>query len=342
MNILELSFEELVGQMQHRFGKGAFHAAAVYRQVFTCGSKDFRRLSAFSQSPALAWSLEEVLELDPAPISDIQREGDVLKFVSRLNDGENIESVLIPMANHMALCISSQVGCRMGCRFCQTGQMGLRRNLTAAEIVGQVFRARFTLKTPIRNLVLMGMGEPLDNFDAVARALAVITDQRGLNIAPKHITISTVGWLAGLEKLAGLKLPQLKLAVSLSAADDTLRSRLMPVNQKYPLADLKKALLAYPLQKDGTFFIEYVLIKGINDSRCHARQLAEYLSGLKVKVNLIGYNPRCNSPYEAPRAEDLLRFRDDLIECGVFVRLRASKGRRIMAACGQLGAVAGV
>ncbi len=339
MNILEFSFEQLVDQMQRRFGKGAFHAAAVYRQVFTCGGTDFRRLPAFSQSPALARSLEEEVVLAPAPVSHIQEEGDVSKFVSRLNDGEIIESVLIPMANHTALCISSQVGCRMGCRFCETGQMGLRRNLTAAEIVGQVFRAKFTLKAPVRNLVLMGMGEPLDNFDAVAQALAVITDQRGLNIAPKHITISTVGRLDGLKKLAGLNLPQLRLAVSLNAADDALRSRLMPVNQKYPLADLKKALLAYPLQKNGAIFIEYVLIKGINDSRRQARQLAQYLSGLKVKVNLIGYNPRRNSPYEAPVAEEMLRFRDYLIQHGVFVRLRASKGRRIMAACGQLGAV---
>lgn len=338
MDILGLTFAQFLSEVEHRFGKGHYHAAAAYRQIFGGGNNAFSHLPEFSQSPRLAHAFAQWLRLDPAPVIKIQKEGNLTKFVSRLKDGHTIESVSIPMANHQALCISSQVGCRMGCRFCETGQMGLRRNLTAAEIVAQVFAARFVLKTRVRNLVFMGMGEPFDNFEAVAQAILVFSDQRGFDIAPKHITVSTAGLIDGIEKLARLNLPQLKLAVSLNASDDKTRSELMPVNRKYPMDKLKAALLGYPLPKDGAVFIEYVLIKGANDGRAHACRLARYLEGLNAKVNLIGYNPRRNSPFAATSEADLIRFRDYLIEEKLFVRLRSSKGRRIMAACGQLGA----
>lgn len=337
MDILGLTYEQLVTKINARFGKGRYHAAALYRQVFSCGTKAIEHLPAFAQSRDLALALCQWIDLDPAPIVCVRKEQDVIKFISRLSDGCHIESVLIPMANHLALCISSQVGCRMGCRFCQTGQMGFQRNLSAAEIVGQVFQAKMRLGARIRNIVFMGMGEPLDNFDAVIQAISVLSDQRGLDIAPKHITLSTAGLVDGIHKLSQLGLPRLKLAVSLNGSDDALRSQLMPINRRYPLAELKAALLTYPLGRNESIFMEYVLIKGINDSHAQARQLARYLTGLKVKVNLIGYNPPEKNLYLAPEAEDLLRFRDNLIEQRLFVRLRASKGRRIMAACGQLG-----
>lgn len=337
MNILGATFEQLLSEIQSRFGKGAYHAAAVYRQVFGSGAKRFDHLPEFTQSLPLAQAIGCWIRLNPAPIIKVQREESVTKFVSRLEDGRQIESVLIPMANHLALCLSSQVGCRMGCLICRTGRMGFHRNLTAAEIVGQVFQAKMVLGANIRNLVFMGMGEPLDNFETVMQAIGVISDQRGFNIAPKHITLSTAGLVEGIQKLAKSQLPHLKLALSLNAADDRTRSILMPINRKYPLNALKRTLLKYPLPKDGAIFIEYVLLKGINDTFKHARQLGHYLSDLKVKVNLIGYNPCENSPYAAPGQADLFRFRDELIEQNIFVRLRVSKGRRIMAACGQLG-----
>jgi 23S rRNA (adenine2503-C2)-methyltransferase len=337
MNILELTFEQFLANIQSRFNKGAYHAAAVYRQVFGSGTKMFVHLPEFAQSPQLAQTISRRIRLNPAPIVTIQTEEGVTKFVSRLEDGQKIESVLVPMANHLALCVSSQVGCRMGCRICRTGRMGFYRHLTVAEIVGQVLQAKMVLGADIRNLVFMGMGEPLDNFETVMQAIRVISDQRGFNIAPKHITLSTVGLVEGIQKLAASQLPQLKLALSLNAADDRTRSALMPINRTYPLNMLKRALLKYPLPKDGAILIEYVLIKSINDTVWHARQLGHYLSDLKIKVNLIGYNPYQDSPYAAPSQADLILFRNELIKQNIFVRLRASKGRRIMAACGQLG-----
>ena len=337
MNILELTFEQFLANIQSRFNKGAYHAAAVYRQVFNSGTKMFDPLPEFAQSYQLAQAIGRRIRLNPAPIVTIQTEEGVTKFVSRLEDGQKIESVLVPMANHLALCVSSQVGCRMGCRICRTGRMGFYRHLTVAEIVGQVLQAKMVLGADIRNLVFMGMGEPLDNFETVMQAIRVISDQRGFNIAPKHITLSTVGLVEGIQKLAASQLPQLKLALSLNAADDRTRSALMPINRTYPLNMLKRTLLKYPLPKDGAILIEYVLIKSINDTVWHARQLGHYLSDLKIKVNLIGYNPYQDSPYAAPSQADLILFRNELIKQNIFVRLRASKGRRIMAACGQLG-----
>ncbi|MEJ2039640.1 MAG: 23S rRNA (adenine(2503)-C(2))-methyltransferase RlmN, partial [Desulfosarcinaceae bacterium] len=258
-------------------------------------------------------------------------------LVFRLKDGLEIETVVLPMANHNTVCISSQAGCRMGCRFCRTGRMGLLRHLSVAEIVAQVYMVRVALGMKVRNVVFMGMGEPLDNFDAVAQAVEVLGDQRGLDIAPRHITISTVGLVDGIKKLAALDLPQLKLAVSLNAPDDAVRNTLMPINGRYPMAVLKQALAQFPLARGNALFVEYVLIRGINDQPHQAHILADFLAGLPVKLNLIACNPAPDMPYAAPESEGVDRFLAELIDRGVFVRLRASKGAGIQAACGQLG-----
>ena len=259
------------------------------------------------------------------------------KLVFELADGERVESVIIPMANHATVCISSQVGCRMGCRFCRTGRMGWRRNLTAAEIVAQVFMVKVRLQVPVRNVVFMGMGEPLDNFAAVLQAVQVLEDQRGLNIAKRHMTLSTVGLPEALEGLAAINWPQLNLAVSLNAPNDGIRSALMPINDRYPMAVLKKALAAYIAKGGRALFVEYVLIRGINDDPGLAAQLAAYLKGLPAKLNLIALNPGPQSEFQAPDTGAVERFRGALIEQGIFVRLRSSKGAGIHAACGQLG-----
>ena len=248
-----------------------------------------------------------------------------------------METVLIPMANHMPVCVSSQVGCRMACRFCETGRMCLLRSLTADEIVAQVYMARVCLGMPVRNVVFMGMGEPLDNFDAVVHAIRILEDQRGLNIAKRRITLSTAGLVPGIERLAELKWPQLKLAVSLNATENSQRNDLMPVNRRYGLDQLKSALAHYPLARGNVLLIEYVLIKNRNDSEEDARRLARYVEGLPVRINLIPYNPGRSPPLEAPSEKEVLRFRQALIELGLFVRLRHSKGANICAACGQLG-----
>jgi 23S rRNA (adenine2503-C2)-methyltransferase len=263
---------------------------------------------------------------------------DVIKALLRLSDGHRVEMVIISMANHTTVCVSCQVGCAMGCRICQTGQIGLRRNLSAAEIVSQVYLAKVSMALNVRNVVFMGMGEPLDNFDAVAQAIEVISDQRGLNLAKGHITLSTSGLVDGIRRLADMNWPDLKLAISLNAPNDSLRDQLMPINRRYPLSALKAALQSYPLGRANALFFEYVLIKGINDAAPHAEALAAFLDGLPAKVNLIPYNPRPGSAFEAPSAEEVFGFQQKLVAQKIFVRLRASKGAGIMAACGQLGA----
>jgi 23S rRNA (adenine2503-C2)-methyltransferase len=338
MNLLALTYDQLTAEFRCRYGRGAFHAAALYRAFFRTPQCTPETLPEFRGSPGLARRVNADLDISVPHIVKQVREDDVLKLVLGLADGATVETVVIPMTNHTTVCVSSQVGCRMGCCFCQTGQMGLRRNLSVAEIVAQVYLVSVRLGYAVRNLVFMGMGEPLDNVDALAGAIAVLSDQRGLNIAKRHITVSTAGIAPGITRLAALDWPQLKLAVSLNAPNDTLRNTLMPVNRRYPLDVLKAALETYPLARGNVLFIEYVLIKEVNDAPEHASQLADYLRGLPVRLNLIPYNPRRESPYQAPTSDDVERFRQLLVGQRIFVRLRTSKGAPIQAACGQLGA----
>jgi 23S rRNA (adenine2503-C2)-methyltransferase len=341
VNVFALTCAEVAGEMSRRYGKGLYHAAALYREIFKKGNTSLAGVPELSRSPSLALQLTEDLRLPACRITARQQDG-VIKFASVLAGGHLIESVIIPSRGRTTLCVSSQIGCRMGCRFCLTGGMGWVRNLTVEEIVWQVYAARFELGHQIDNLVFMGMGEPLDNFANVLRAVGVMSDQRGLDIAHRHITLSTAGHADGIRALAALHLHKLRLAVSLNAADDGLRSTLMPINQKYPLGRLKEELLAFPLGKDGIVFIEYVLLAGINDSRAHAQQLARYLDGLPVRVNVIAYNGGSAAAYEPPSPEQLRRFCGWLADHKIFVRLRQPRGQGIMAACGQLGAALGV
>lgn len=277
------------------------------------------------------------LELNLSPVVEKKREGDTLKFITRLRDGLEIESVIVPMTRHKTICISSQAGCRMGCSFCATGRMGFYRNLTVEEIVGQVYTGRFVLGEDIKNIVFMGMGEPLDNLDNVIHAISVLSDQRGLDFAHSHITVSTCGIIEGIKKLAVLNWPKLNLAISINAPNDQLRSALMPVNRIAPLAVLKQALRAYPLRNTGVFFIEYLLIKNINNHREHAKELALFLRLLPARVNIIPYNPLPGVPLERPEGNEVQQFSAWLAEEKIFVRTRTAKGQRIMAGCGQLG-----
>jgi 23S rRNA (adenine2503-C2)-methyltransferase len=276
------------------------------------------------------------------------------------------ESVLIPMIGKKrvrtyTLCVSSQVGCAMGCGFCQTAQMGLIRSLTPAEIVQQWFAAQHLVGrpdagAPITNVVFMGMGEPLDNFERVLEAVAVLTDRRGPNLAMSRVTISTVGRLDGLARLAEkVREPgwrRLGLAISLNAPNDEVRSVLMPINRAMPLAKLREALVAWPIRPSGHLLIEYVLIPGVNDLPGHAEQVASFMLGeaytgpasqryagppLQGLVNLIPYNPRHESPWRAPEEREVDQFIADLAATGVYVKRRRTKGRDQMAACGQLG-----
>jgi 23S rRNA (adenine2503-C2)-methyltransferase len=337
MNLLGLTCAQLADQFRQRYGKGTFHASALYRAFF---SKPDLELESTPLNAA-AFRLGALVKKDlviqlPRVVDRVAAQG-VSKLVFELADGQRVESVIIPMVRHATVCISSQVGCRMGCRFCRTGRMGWRRNLTAAEIVAQVYMVKVHFQVPVRNVVFMGMGEPLDNFEEVVQAVQVLEDQRGLNIAKRHMTLSTVGLPEAIERLAAISWPQLNLAVSLNAPNDDIRSELMPINGRYSMAALKCALNKYILSGGRTLFVEYVLIKGINDDPALAGQLAAYLEGLPFKLNLIALNPGPSSAFQAPGADAVERFRGALVDQGIFVRLRSSKGASIQAACGQLG-----
>jgi len=274
----------------------------------------------------------------------------------------DIESVLIPMVGVRGrrthtLCVSSQVGCALGCEFCETAQMGLVRSLTPAEIVGQWYAARFgevdgagAAPRAVKNIVFMGMGEPMDNLDAVTRAIRVLSDHNGAAIPMSNITISTVGVLDGIRRLGELMLEpgwrRVGLAISINAPNDEIRSRIMPINRSAPMGELREALLALPLVGKKKLCFGYVLIPGVNDAREHARELAEWVRPFGLigqgrspgaVVNLIPYNPRRDSPWPAPEEAQVERFIVWLHEEKVFVKRRRTKGRSQMAACGQLG-----
>jgi 23S rRNA (adenine2503-C2)-methyltransferase len=338
LKLLELTHQQLTEEFESRYGKGRYHASAVYREIFQNGNQNLSGVKALQESPDLSRRLKNDLSVNRLPVVKIKQEGGLVKFTSRLKDGLKTETVIIPMANHRTVCVSSQVGCRMGCAFCETGQMGFRRNLDVEEIVAQVYAAKFMLAADVKNLVFMGMGEPFDNFDNVIQSVRVLSDQRGFNIARRHMTLSTVGDDEGIRKLAKLGWRDIKLAISLNAPNDDIRSKIMPINKRIPMGRLKAALLDYPLGKTGAFFIEYVLIKGINDSREHARELVRFLRPLKIKINLIPYNPRKDFSFKPPSEKDTQRFLAHLLEDGVFVRRRTTRGQDIQGACGQLAA----
>lgn len=339
MHIAGMTTADLANALSHGYNKGLFHAASVYRHYFKTGQIDCASLPEFEKSTALALHLDGDLDGTLPEVVETKSDGDVVKFTSQLIDGSIIESVLVPMFNHTTICVSSQVGCRMGCLFCETGRMGFSRNLFAHEIVGQVLLAKWHFKSPVRNVVFMGMGEPMDNNDEVTQAIHVLADQRGADISPKRVTLSTVGLLPPLKHYLENPIEGLKLSISLNAVDDPLRSRLMPINSHHPLGELRRLLQTVPHKtKEGLMF-GYVLFNGINDSKDHALSLARFTRQFpNVRVNLIPYNPIDNSVFKPSSPDTVEQFRHWLVAERVFVRKRASKGASIMAACGQLGA----
>ncbi|MCG8635554.1 MAG: 23S rRNA (adenine(2503)-C(2))-methyltransferase RlmN [Desulfobacterales bacterium] len=337
IDILAYPLDRLVRTLERDYGKGLYHAEALYREVFKNGNRNVLSAPEFLGSPKLSTALAGQVVVDPGRIADTFREENLTKFITRLSDGLKVESVIIPMTRHNTLCVSSQVGCRMGCAFCETARLGFKRNLTVSEITGQLYNARHVLKKKIKNIVFMGMGEPFDNFDAVMTAVRIMNAQKGFDIALRHITLSTAGLVPGIEMLAEMNMPGIRLAVSVNGPDDRIRSGLMPVNNRWPMAALKEALLKYPLPKRGVFLFEYILIKGVNDSRDHARRLAGFIHPLPVRLNLIPYNPVDAFGHASPCDKEMHEFADLLTEKGVFVIKRWSRGRSVSAGCGQLG-----
>jgi 23S rRNA (adenine2503-C2)-methyltransferase len=268
----------------------------------------------------------------------IRSEDGTEKLLYRLDDGNAVEGVLIPGPGRLTLCASTQAGCASGCGFCRTGTAGLVRNLTAAEIVNQVFAAHKIAMTPITNIVLMGTGEPLSNYEAVKKFLRAATDRNGMGFSNKKVTISTCGLAPAIERMAEDREMDASLAVSLNATTDVLRDKIMPVNKAYPLTRLMQALHHYCGTTGNTVTIEYVLFKGLNDGDEDAQRLMDLLRGLPCMINVLMFNPFPGAAFERPDEERVYSFRNILLNNGFVAVVRNSKGKDINAACGQLKA----
>jgi 23S rRNA (adenine2503-C2)-methyltransferase len=317
-------------------GHERFHAHQIFRWVYGRGVTDPSAMTDLSR--ALRADLANAFTLSRPVLEHRERSADgTEKFLLRLADLRRIESVFIPDTPAMTFCISTQVGCAMACAFCLTGKMGLVRNLTAGEIVGQVrvLVEALDMRATRFNIVLMGMGEPLHNYDETMKALRILCDEHGFAMTPRRITLSTVGLLPQLERLAREPVMP-NLAISLHAPADALRGQLVPINNKYGVADIIAACRKFPLRKRSRITFEYVLLAGVNDRPEDARRLAKLLAGVKSKVNLIPLNAAAGIPFERPSDEAIDRFARILAEHDLVVSVRKSRGRDIRAACGQL------
>jgi len=330
---LELAeLEDFIEEQGHR----RFHARQIYRWIWRKGLTDLAGMTDLSRELRDALAAHAVVRTPEVVRRDRSEDG-TEKFVLRLQDGRQIESVFIPDTPSQTFCVSTQVGCAMGCAFCLTGRMGLVRHLTAGEIAGQVrvlARALDMLESPF-NIVLMGMGEPLHNYDETMKALRLLADDHGLGLGPRRTTLSTVGLVPMLERLATEPLMP-NLAISLHATTESQRAAIVPPTKKYSLHDVIEACRRFPLSRRGRITFEYVLLQGVNDTPEDARRLARLLAGIKGKVNLIPLNAAPGIPFERPSDERVDQFARILSEKGVMVSVRKSRGRDIRAACGQL------
>jgi 23S rRNA m2A2503 methyltransferase len=335
-DLKDLTQEQLIHFVES-LGQPSFRGRQLLTWIYKVGIIDFAQMTDLAKEFRGILAGSAIM----SRFSDVQvecsRDGAV-KFAFLLEDGCLIESVLIPEEDRTTLCVSSQVGCAMGCDFCLTGAMGFIRNLATAEIVNQVCAVRdWALahdKGPLTNLVFMGMGEPLANFDHLLDAISIFTEQRGLDFSNRRITVSTCGLVPQMRKLGDLT--DVNLAVSLHAANDEVRSRLMPINNRYPLAELIETCRTYRQKRRKRIMFEYTLLDGINDSDHDAEQLADLLRGVSCKINLLAVNPAGNPVYRSPGPKRILDFQHILRSRGYTVFIRQSRGTDIAAACGQL------
>jgi len=340
INILDYNREELTEYFVS-IGESKFRANQIFQWVHQNGEGDFNNMSNLGLK--LRQTLSETTSITAPEITFTQQSKDgTIKWVMSLADGNNIEAVFIPNKGRGTLCISSQVGCILDCSFCSTGKQGFNRNLTTAEIIGQLWQAtrQFPETThkehrTITNVVFMGMGEPLANLDNVIRAISIMTDDFGYSISKRRVTVSTAGLIPAMEKLKAAT--DVALAVSLHAPNDELRNDLVPINKKYPLKDLLATCHNYfPAGSHRKVVYEYVLLKGINDQPEHARQLMKILKNTPAKINLIPFNPFPNTTYECSSMPTILSFQKQLRDNGFNTLLRTTRGDDITAACGQL------
>ena len=334
--------EELVLYVES-LGQPAFRARQIMAWLYRPGITDFSQMTDLAKKFRLILAEHARISRFTDPL--IQRSEDgCVKFGFTLDDGKVIESVLIPEPDRNTLCVSSQVGCAMKCSFCLTATMGFSRNLTPSEIVNQVCavgeflrnepRSKLIGPDRVTNLVFMGMGEPLNNLENLIKSISILTEQRGLDMTNRRITVSTCGIVSNMLELG--EKTDVNLAISLHAVDDTTRDSLMPVNNRHPLDELLQACRDYPLAKRKRIMFEYILLKGINDSDDAARELARLLHDIPCKVNLLPYNESPGLPFKSPSRNRVYAFQKIVRDAGYSVFIRTSRGEDISAACGQL------
>lgn len=334
-DIAELELHELE-QVLDDLGRPRFHARQIFQWVHKRGIADFGLMSDLGRDLRAALATSLAVTTPEVVRRECSSDG-TTKFLLRLADGKQIESVFIPDTPSMTFCVSTQVGCAMKCAFCLTGKMGIDRNLTAGEIAGQVrvLARELDLLDTRFNVVLMGMGEPLHNYEHTMKALRILADDHGMGVSARRMTLSTVGVLPALERLATEPLMP-NLAISLHSTTEDQRDRLVPINRKYGLKDLLDACRRFPLKRRERITFEYVLLKDVNDTPEDARRLVRLLNGIKGKVNLLPLNEAAGIPFERPAEDRVNRFAKILADHGVTVSVRKSRGRDIRAACGQL------
>ncbi len=344
VDIASLSLAALTDFLTRELGEKPFRAKQLFRWVHQRGATSYDAMTDLSKDLRARLAQRAALVTVTKDLEQRSTDG-TIKYRFRTHDDRLIESVYMPSPERRTLCVSTQVGCAMGCRFCATATLGLVRHLAPSEIVGQVHAVNRAVRTeegletlrPLTNLVFMGMGEPLHNFENVKAALALLTAEEGPHFSARHITVSTVGLVPVIERFA--QETDVKLAISLNASSDEVRDRLMPVNKRWPIAELLDAVRRFPVKQGRRVTFEYVLMEGVNDADDDARRLAGLLAGLPVKVNLIQYNENPGLGFASTRDTRAEAFRALLDEKGVLALVRANRGRDIAAACGQLANV---
>lgn len=316
------------------FGKEKFRAQQIYKWAYDKKITDPEQMSNLSKD--FRSELKSMIDFKlPAVVKHLKSVDGTQKFLFDVGDGKTVESVVIPAEDRQTLCISSEVGCNMACKFCFTGKQKLQKRLTADQIVGQFLQVQAAMPEgqKLTNIVFMGMGEPLDNSDAVFKAVEILNSPWGMNFSRRRVTVSTSGIIPEMWKVAHYKT---RLAVSLNGYDDESRTQIMPINKKYPLADLLKACEQNYKESGDRITFEYVLLKGITDQVEHAKKLHHLTKHIPCKINIIPFNEHPDSGFERPSDSQILKFQQTLMDLGTHVLLRRTMGRDIFAACGQL------
>ena len=335
-NLLGLNLEELEN-FAASFGQPRYRGRQLYHGMYVRRVRDLDGLTDLNREFRDTIAAQHAIAYPVAERHFCSLDGSI-RYLFRLADGNMVETVYMPEEDRTTLCLSSQVGCAVDCKFCFTALLGSKRNLTAGEIIGQVLAVtagQNVARGARLNLVFMGMGEPMLNLPQVLKAVAILADQKGPAVTLRRITVSTVGILPRIEEMA-LAPIRPKLAISLNASNDEQRTALMPINKKYPLADLMRVCRAYPLRQWEHLMFEYVMLEGFNDSDDDARRVADLVGDMRAKVNLIPYNSGPGLPFRAPQFDRVLDFQKILMDRNVPTFIRISRGRDISAACGQL------